>query len=148
MTDCPFCAASVGEITFMESDRFRAIVNIAPILPGHSLVVPKRHVDSLLSLEDAEVVEMVNLSRRAMPLLMQVHDAEGFDWTIQESDAAGQSIPHLHLHLIPRRHGDLPDPGDWYAHLIDFRGRPRLTLEQMAQQAVELRQALARQAHG
>jgi bis(5'-adenosyl)-triphosphatase len=136
---CPFCADAIDEVTFMASERFRAIVNIAPILPGHSLVVPRRHVESLLALSDDEVAEMVNLSRRAVAVLIQAHDAAGFDWTIQESEAAGQSVPHLHLHLIPRRPGDLPNPGDWYQRLIEYEDRPRLTRQDMVEVARRLR---------
>ncbi|HKZ85432.1 MAG TPA: HIT family protein [Anaerolineae bacterium] len=138
---CPFCAPVVADITFMESDRFRAVVNVAPILPGHSLIIPKRHVESLLDLGDDEVAEMVKLSRPAIALLMRFYGSDGFDWTIQESEAAGQSVPHLHLHLIPRTRGDLPDPGDWYARLIEVQGRPRLTHHEMARQAYRLRDA-------
>ncbi len=139
MTECPFCAASAADVSFMESPRFRAVVNAAPILPGHSLVVPKRHVESLLALSDEEVAEMVNLSRRATARLTQVYASDGFDWTIQESQAAGQSVPHLHLHLIPRTRGDLPDPGDWYPRLIEYRNRTRLTLDEMRDIARRLR---------
>ena len=138
---CPFCAPEAADITFMESYRFRAVVNVAPILPGHSLIIPKRHVASLLGLSDDEVVEMVELSRRAVALLMRFYGSAGFDWTIQESEAAGQSVPHLHLHLIPRRRGDLPDPGDWYPRLIEHNQQPRLTHEAMRQIADQLRQA-------
>jgi bis(5'-adenosyl)-triphosphatase len=141
MDECPFCAAPIAEVSFMESPRFRAIVNIAPILPGHSLVIPKRHVESLLELSDEEVAEMVNLSRRAIARLTRVHGADGFDWTIQESEAAGQSVLHLHLHLIPRRRGDLPSPGAWYSRLIEDRGRPRLNRDQMIDLARLLREA-------
>ena len=140
-TGCPFCDESVPEITFLESPGFRAITNIAPILPGHSLIVPKRHVESLLALSDDEVAEMVQISRKAVALLMRFYGSTGFDWTIQESQAAGQSIPHLHLHLIPRRDGDLPNPGDWYARLIEFNGRPRLSQDEMRLAAQALRQA-------
>ena len=148
MTACPFCAESVPEITFLESPRFRAITNIAPILPGHSLIVPKRHVESLLALTDDEVAEMVQLSREATALLKRVYGSTGFDWTIQESEAAGQSVPHLHLHLIPRRDGDLPDPGDWYARLIEFSERPRLSHEEMGRLAQRLREASQEQHSG
>ncbi len=142
MTECPFCATGISDLGFMESDRFRVIVNAAPVLPGHSLVIPKRHVESLLALDDGEVTEMVKLSRRAVTLLTRTHHADGFDWTIQESEAAGQSVPHLHLHLIPRTKGDLPDPGDWYPRLIEFRDRPRLTHTEMAREAQRLRGVL------
>lgn len=142
MSECPFCAEPIADATFMESPRFRAAVNIAPILPGHSLILPKRHVESLLALSEDELVEMVSLSRRAIAALMRHYRSDGFDWTIQESEPAGQSVPHLHLHLIPRRSGDLPDPGDWYPHLIEFRDRPRLTQDEMKHAAQMLRQAL------
>ena len=141
MSDCPFCAATVAEISFIESPHFRGVVNIAPILAGHSLIIPKRHVESLLALNDDEVVEMVQLSRRAATLLMRIFAADGFDWTIQESKAAGQSVAHMHLHLIPRTHGDLPDPGDWYARLIDYQDRPHLPHAEMARIAQRLRDA-------
>jgi bis(5'-adenosyl)-triphosphatase len=139
--ECPFCTSTIDDITFLESDGFRAIVNVAPILPGHSLIIPKRHVERLLELSDDEVAEMVKLSRRAIALLMRFYGSDGFDWTIQESEAAGQSVPHLHLHLIPRSRGDLPDPGDWYARLIEVQSRPRLTHHEMARQAHRLRDA-------
>jgi len=145
MVECPFCAASLADISFMDSPRFRAIVNVAPILPGHSLIIPKRHVESLLALSDEEVAEMVNLSRKAVARLTQVYASDGFDWTIQESEAAGQSVPHLHLHLIPRSRGDLPDPGDWYPHLIDDRNRVRLSHDEMKRLAQHLH---AERTHG
>jgi len=135
---CPFCVPTVAGISFLESDRFRAIVNVAPILPGHSLVIPKRHVESLLELSDDEVTEMVRLSRRAVALLTRFYASDGFDWTIQESEAAGQSVPHLHLHLIPRTRGDLPDSGDWYSRLIELDERPRLTQDEMERLAMQL----------
>jgi len=139
MDECPFCADGVADISFLESPRFRVIVNAAPILPGHSLVIPRRHVEGLLSLSDDEVAEMVGLSRLAVARLMRAYGADGFDWTIQESEPAGQSVSHLHLHLIPRTRGDLPDPGDWYSRLIEFRGRPRLTPAEIVKLAAQLR---------
>ena len=145
MAECPFCAASLAGISFMDSPRFRAIVNVAPILPGHSLIISKRHVESLLALSDEEVAEMVNLGRKAVARLTQVYASDGFDWTIQESEAAGQSVPHLHLHLIPRTRGDLPDPGDWYPRLIDDRNRVRLSHDEMKRLAQHLR---AERTHG
>lgn len=69
---------------------------------------------------------------------MNVFDADGFDWSLQESEAAGQSVSHLHLHIIPRKGGDLNRPGDWYALLekqrqtmIDSPGRKKLSPEEI-----------------
>lgn len=132
--DCPFCnpAREVG--CFAQTQDFMAVYNIAPILTGHSLVIPKWHVSSLLDLSDSEIAEMVRFSRVVVRNLMRIFNATGFNWTVQEGEEAGQTIPHLHLHLIPRSVGDLPSPGDWYPKLkksesgiIDSSDREQLT---------------------
>jgi bis(5'-adenosyl)-triphosphatase len=136
--DCPFCEQQIKESTFAESANFAAIYNVAPILPGHSLVVPKWHVSSLLELSDSEFSEMNLFARKTVKLLLKVFEASAFDWTIQEGEEAGQTVSHLHLHLIPRRHGDLPSPGDWILRLrnrqsktIDGEKRQKLTVQEM-----------------
>lgn len=130
---CPFCGDQVVADTFMETPSFRAIYNIAPIVPGHSLVIPKRHVGSFLSLSDPEATEMVLFSRRVVEVLLPLFHADAFNWTIQEGEEAGQTVAHLHLHLIPRTPDDLPSPGAWYPalraseHVIDSASRDRLS---------------------
>ena len=136
---CPFCDTSIETTTFAESDGFRAVYNLSPILPGHSLVMPKRHVESLLDLSEAELGEMMIFARKVVKTLLKAFQGQAFDWTIQEGEAAGQSLPHLHLHLIPRKAEDLPQPGDWYPLLVDHLNieaidsekRPRLSREEM-----------------
>ncbi len=117
---CPFCDPEIEESTFAESEHFRAVYNISPILPGHSLIVPKWHVQSLLELSDKELGEMMVFSRQAVKVLLTAFRARAFDWTIQEGAEAGQTVPHLHLHLLPRTEKDLPHPGDWYPLLRDY----------------------------
>jgi bis(5'-adenosyl)-triphosphatase len=135
---CAFCKADIEATVFAEQGDFRAIYNRAPILPGHSLVVPVWHATSLLDLTDAEVAQMVEFSRLVVLNLLRIFKVEGFNWTIQEGAAAGQTVPHLHLHLIPRNDGDLPTPGDWYPRLqksevstIDSDERPRYGAEEV-----------------
>lgn len=144
---CPFCAPDVNRIKFAESANFAAVYNIAPILPGHSLIVPKRHVRSVLQLSDDELCEMMTFSRKVINILLAAFGAIAFDWTIQDGEAAGQTVPHFHLHLIPRRFKDLPTPGDWYPRLkesqekvIDSEHRPRLTPEEMDKVVAKLRE--------
>ena len=143
---CPFCAADIASAAFLADAQFLALHNIAPVLPGHSLVVPRRHVASLLELVDDELAAMVLFARRTTRLLGRVFAAHGFDWTIQDGAAAGQTVPHLHLHVIPRHEGDLPEPGDWYPRLmaseaaaLDSRVRPRLSAAEYAGIAERLR---------
>lgn len=143
---CSFCNGEIETSVFAEYGEFRALYNVAPILPGHSLIIPRWHAPSLLDLTDAEVSEMVVFSRLVVRKLTRIFGAEGFNWTIQEGRAAGQSVPHLHLHLIPRSDGDLPEPGDWYPRLresqakqIDSDERARLSPAEMAQVVSRIR---------
>lgn len=136
--NCPFCDSRIDEAKFSESENFLAIYNIAPILPGHSLIIPKRHVESLLELDDKEFYEMTVFSRDITKMLIEIFKSSGFDWKIREGEDAGQSIPHLHIHMIPRRPNDLTKPGDWYplmneseAEIIDSNARPRMSADEM-----------------
>lgn len=116
LNDCPFCLKSEGDY-YLQSNNFAAIYNISPIVPGHSLVIPKRHVESFFWLKKEELLEFTQLGRRAAQLLSHVFQTDAFDWAIQEGKDAGQSVVHLHLHVIPRLKNDLAFPGAWYQEL-------------------------------
>ena len=142
--ECPFCSATVQQSAFRADGRFLAIYNVAPILPGHSLVLPRAHVESVLTLDDADLAGLVVFASQVTRLLARAFAADGFDWTVQDGRSAGQSVPHLHLHVIPRHSGDLP--GDWYPALvanegarIDSDARPRLTSAEHARVTDRLR---------
>jgi len=146
---CPFCDKGPAE-AFLSSPNFLAIYNIAPVLPGHSMVVPKRHVESLLELTNKEAAELMLLGRDVAKLLTKALNTEAFDWIIQEKEAAGQTVAHLHLHVIPRIIGDLPNPGDWFLEVkksnqyIDSPNRQKLKPEEMNKIVHNLRE-LAKQ---
>jgi bis(5'-adenosyl)-triphosphatase len=118
---CPFCPPAVPRSTFDAVPGCRALVNLKPILPGHSLIVPRRHVERLLDMDEAEVAALAGFARRISALLVDAFSATGIDWTLQDGAVAGQTVMHLHLHLIPRWEGDLPRPGDWYPALRAVR---------------------------
>lgn len=135
---CPFCGSTALKSTFLESEHFRCIYNIAPILPGHCMIVPKKHTRSLTELSEKEFVDLFKLSTRVVRVLQKTFHTKAYDWTLQEGRAASQTIPHLHVHVIPRRMHDLPDPGDWYPRLeqwknerIDSAHRKRFTKRQL-----------------
>ncbi|MFN3402614.1 MAG: HIT family protein [Cytophagaceae bacterium] len=133
---CPFCNKQSSE-AFLSSENFLVIYNIAPVLPGHSLVIPKRHVESLFQLTDEETGELMVLAKKTAKLLSVVLDTDAFDWALQEKEAAGQSVSHVHMHVVPRKIGDLPNPGDWYQEIekseehIDSANRKRLSPQEM-----------------
>lgn len=143
---CPFCNSSVDDTIFANSEHFLAIYNHAPILPGHTLVIPREHICSILELSDPELSEMMVFTKDVTNLLLTAFKVDAFNWSVQEKEAAGQSVAHLHLHIVPRYPGDLPEPGDWYPkiknnykELLDSENRKKLTHDEMQRIVTRLR---------
>jgi len=136
---CPFCAASLDGIAFFEAYGCLAIVNLAPIVLGHSLVVPKRHVSRLADLSEGECRDLFAATQRTALLLMTIYKADGIDISLQDGASAGQTVGHLHVHAIPRRPRDLERPGAWYDRLIDSHRQRRRTGAEMLAEAAMLR---------
>lgn len=139
---CPFCAGEIVNATIAEAEHVRALYNLAPMLPGHCLIVPKRHVCCLSELGAAESAEMLAFAAQIAGLVMATYGCTGYDLSLQEGEAAGQTVAHLHLHIIPRRAGDL-STRDWHTILLDSASRRQLTSEEMAGEVTRLRRALA-----
>jgi bis(5'-adenosyl)-triphosphatase len=119
---CPFCSPDNQRNAFAFSASFLALYNVSPILPGHSLIIPRMHVKSMRSLSDELTSELFLFARKVTEVLLTFYGTDAFDWSLQDNDAAGQTVPHLHLHIIVRHPSDLPNPGDWYP-LLDEQGK-------------------------
>jgi bis(5'-adenosyl)-triphosphatase len=135
---CPFCGDGMKKLSFYESPDFIAIYNVAPILPGHALVIPKAHIISFFEMSDRELFEFIKFSRTVLKILAKAFNTEAFNWTLQEKAEAGQSIAHMHIHIMPRKAEDMAHPGDWYPKLkynindiLDSHKRERLTNDQL-----------------
>ncbi|HET9257336.1 MAG TPA: HIT family protein [Pseudonocardiaceae bacterium] len=124
---CPFDPPRIQAAEYADDGEFAALYNVAPVLPGHSLVVPRRHVGRLGALTDDEVCRLFMFARRITEFLLSRFNADGFDWTIQDGTSAGQTVDHVHLHVIPRQPRDLPSPGDWHTRVIDSHLRQPLS---------------------
>jgi diadenosine tetraphosphate (Ap4A) HIT family hydrolase len=81
-----------------------------PVSPGHTLVIPRRHVGSFFDLTSNERTEMLTLLDQAKMDLDKEFNPDGYNIGINDGAAAGQTVPHLHIHLIPRYEGDQSDP--------------------------------------
>lgn len=106
---CTFCdidpARMVGE------DQFAfAIRDGFPISAGHTLIIPRRHIASFFDATSAERTALLSLLDAARDVLMNELAPAGFNIGINDGPAAGQTVPHLHIHLIPRFDGDMADP--------------------------------------
>ncbi len=116
---CVFCSNEIQSNYFLNSQNFLAIYNQSPILPGHSLIIPRQHKTSLMDLSDSMASELMLFSRKTIGLLQKAFQCSHFNWTIQDGESAGQTIMHMHMHIIPRKDNDLPNPGDWYPKLCN-----------------------------
>jgi diadenosine tetraphosphate (Ap4A) HIT family hydrolase len=106
---CPFCSLSEGRIS---QDREHAVVirDAFPISPGHTLIIPKRHVASFFEVTNSELTDLMSLLTAAHDELERQFHPAGYNIGINDGAAAGQTVPHLHIHLIPRYSGDQDDP--------------------------------------
>jgi bis(5'-adenosyl)-triphosphatase len=103
---------------FARSRHARAFVNLKPILPGHVLVCPARPCPRLKGLTDEETADLFGLVRQVASLVERAHEASAVQVAVQDGPAAGQTVPHVHVHVVPRRTGDLPASDDVY-RLLD-----------------------------
>ncbi|RPA80912.1 HIT-like protein [Ascobolus immersus RN42] len=85
------------------------LVNLKPLLPGHVLVIPKRVVPKTTDLTPAEITDLFQTVQVVQNALIKAYKAEGFNIAIQDGPVAGQTVPHVHVHVIPRHKGDVPE---------------------------------------
>ena len=109
MSDCPFCTLPKQRI-LLASDLGLIVRDAFPISPGHTLIIPKRHVGSFFDLSSEEREELMSLLAAAKANVEAEFKPDGYNIGINDGPVAGQTVPHLHVHLIPRYKGDMPDP--------------------------------------
>lgn len=107
--DCVFCRIVAGGLPahrLFEDERVLAFLDIQPGTPGHALVIPKAHAESFFDLVAADRDAVFAAAQRLASALMAETGAEGLNLHQSNGAAAGQVVPHFHLHLLPRRRGD------------------------------------------
>ena len=118
-TDCPFC--ELGDRIVSENTLAVAVRDREPASRGHTLVIPRRHRESFFDLEPDEVTACFDLLRRERTALAESLRPDGFNVGVNDGESAGQRVPHVHLHLIPRYAGDHPDVRGGVRHVIPTR---------------------------
>jgi diadenosine tetraphosphate (Ap4A) HIT family hydrolase len=106
---CVFCSLPQNRI-INSNDLAMVIRDGFPISPGHTLVIPKRHVGSFFEITAEERTAMFALLDKAALRLKDELAPAGYNIGINDGPAAGQTVPHLHIHLIPRFESDVADP--------------------------------------
>jgi histidine triad (HIT) family protein len=108
-SDCPFCGIVAGEIPgriVFEGDDVTAFLDANPLAPGHTLVVPNDHHERLDDLSESLASEVFAALHRLTPAIESATDADGTNVAFNNGPAAGQEVPHVHGHIIPRFEGD------------------------------------------
>ena len=121
MSECPFCQPDreiilSSELSICFYDKF-------PVSKGHLLVVPKRHVPDYFELNEAEKSDIWQLVEQAKIFLEENFKPDGFNIGFNSGTAAGQTVFHVHIHIIPRYTGDVEDPTGGVRNVIPGKGK-------------------------
>ncbi len=104
---CLFCEnTEIQERIIYEDDLVKIFPTNIPITRGHILVLPKRHISKIDELSQEELFAIKDWIVKIKNVLKQTFGAEGFNVAFNEGESAGQSVPHLHIHIVPRKKGD------------------------------------------
>ena len=114
---CPFC--SVQADRFVEAGEHAFVVLDAfPVSPGHSLVVSRRYVADIFDLNAAEIAEIMHLIRSVRERIDRTLQPAAYNVGVNVGRDAGQTVMHVHVHVIPRYPGDMSDPRGGVRHVI------------------------------
>lgn len=120
--ECPFCDLEARRIR-LETEVGLAIDDLFPAAEGHTLVIPRRHVRTIYDLPEPQQAALWELTRTVRDDLIEELGPDGFTIGLNEGMAAGQSVDHTHIHVIPRFLGDVPDPTGGIRAIFPHRAR-------------------------
>jgi diadenosine tetraphosphate (Ap4A) HIT family hydrolase len=106
---CPFCEIPAEQIV-LENERAKAFYDKYPVQKGHLLIVPKRHIASYFEATEEEITAIHRLLHEGKEKLDQEFAPDGYNIGVNVGSYGGQTVMHLHVHLIPRYKGDIEDP--------------------------------------
>ena len=108
-SECIFCQLEHSRIT-IENDLGVVIYDNYPVSKGHALIIPQRHISSISEATTPEVIAFFSLIDETKKMLVDRFKPNGFNIGINDGVSAGQTVMHLHIHVIPRYQGDQADP--------------------------------------
>ncbi|MGD0493988.1 MAG: HIT family protein [Steroidobacteraceae bacterium] len=114
---CPFCDPASSRI-FADGPLAVSLWDGYPVSPAHALIIPRRHVATWFDATNEEQIALLEMVRSAKAIIEERHKPDGYNIGINSGAAAGQTVFHLHIHLIPRFFGDVEDPRGGVRHVI------------------------------
>ena len=109
MENCIFCKIAAGEIpstTLYEDQDFRVILDLGPASKGHALILPKEHYANIYEIPDELASKAIILAKKMAGIMTRALNCDGFNIVQNNGEAAGQTVFHFHMHLIPRYKDD------------------------------------------
>lgn len=109
MENCIFCKIANGEIpsnTLYEDERFRVILDISPASKGHAILLPKNHAKNLFELSTEDAKYVLPVVQKVAAAMQRALKCDGVNILQNNGEAAGQTVFHYHMHIIPRYEGD------------------------------------------
>lgn len=117
--ECLFCKIIAGEIpskAVYEDEDFKAILDVNPAARGHVIIIPKKHASNIYELEDEDAAKVFPIAKKIASALQKTYGCDGVNVLQNNGEAAGQTVFHLHVHVVPRYYGDdvqiMWEPGD------------------------------------
>jgi diadenosine tetraphosphate (Ap4A) HIT family hydrolase len=120
---CPFCAPEADHELLTESATAFALLDLFPVSEGHTLVIPKKHISDYFDLSSHNKTALWLMVDRVNMLLTKRFHPQGFNIGINNGSVAGQTIPHVHIHIIPRYQGDAKNPRGGVRNVIPGKGQ-------------------------
>lgn len=131
--NCPFCKLMYGPDQMMDdwfvqgNDEHIAVRDLYPVTDGHTLIIPRRHMETPFDMYGDETMALLRLLKQQQIWLMAEDPTiDGFNIGFNAGFSAGQTVPHAHCHLIPRRLGDVDDPIGGIRNVIPGKGNYKL----------------------
>ena len=106
--ECIFCKIDLIKDTLIQkTNQFLVVLNKYPFNPGHLMIVPRKHIEDIEELSDSEFIKLFHLIKLSKRVLITTHNPHGFNIGINLGKAAGGSVGHLHVHVVPRYKSEL-----------------------------------------
>jgi diadenosine tetraphosphate (Ap4A) HIT family hydrolase len=110
LENCPFCSSNLESDVIIDGETEFAIYDKFPVNKGHALIIPKRHVSNYFDLSNEEQNACFQLLNKVKEIVSVKFNPDGFNIGINVGEKAGQTVNHVHIHLIPRYNGDVEKP--------------------------------------
>lgn len=126
---CPFCSPPADRV-FHQGELVFGIWDGFPVSKGHALLIPRRHVPTWFDATPAERAELMEAISIVRDKICEKYQPDGFNIGVNVGEAAGQTVFHMHVHVIPRYNGDVPNPRGGVRRVLPCMGHYRTAGEE------------------